>query len=122
MSGRPLAPGAAARPAASHGAAAARPDEEWTAPAPEHRVLATAEPPAPSSGSRKAPGTAAGAAPSGGGAAARQGAEALESVGHGPALRGRSRSTPDICRLGQSYGGWAPGSQAATICRRAYGR
>jgi hypothetical protein len=27
----------------------------------------------------------------------------------------------DVCRLGQSYGGWQGGSTAARVCRRAYG-
>ncbi|MEC3998583.1 hypothetical protein VSR01_35900 [Actinacidiphila sp. DG2A-62] len=33
-----------------------------------------------------------------------------------------AHALPDVCTLGEAYGGWGGGSQAAHICRRAYGR
>ncbi|MBM9439132.1 hypothetical protein [Actinacidiphila bryophytorum] len=39
-----------------------------------------------------------------------------------PAPRGGgSGLTSGVCALGRTYGGWAAGSAAATICARAYG-
>ncbi|MFG3346455.1 hypothetical protein ACGF1Z_15490 [Streptomyces sp. NPDC048018] len=39
-----------------------------------------------------------------------------------PALPKLPRDRADVCALGESYGGWSPGSDQARICRGGYGR
>ncbi|WP_235023682.1 hypothetical protein [Streptomyces sp. WAC05374] len=35
-----------------------------------------------------------------------------------PAVRD---TVPDVCEVGRTHGGWAPGSRQAAVCREAYG-
>ncbi|MFB7863228.1 hypothetical protein [Streptomyces sp. NPDC056069] len=39
-----------------------------------------------------------------------------------PVLPKVPRDRADVCALGESYGGWSPGSDQARICRGTYGR
>ncbi|MDD1063772.1 hypothetical protein NMG29_37385 [Streptomyces cocklensis] len=110
-------------PAPTRGA----PDVVRLTPPPSRPLLATARPDADAA----AAGASAGAAPAPG----RQPTAAMPRrtppVRHRPHPRrsGAPRVRPvpaggparGVCALGNTYGGWAAGSAAATICARAYG-
>lgn len=132
----PSGPPARARPAAAADAAD-HPGGGTAVPSapPVSRVTGTARPDAPATPAQvrsaprvrvrpAAPGPRRGRA----GSAARR---AGSGYGGGQPATGRSAvsppmplpgGAPDVCRLGETYGGWAHGSPAAHICRRASGR
>ncbi|WP_329362179.1 hypothetical protein OG896_03205 [Streptomyces sp. NBC_00669] len=91
-----------------------RPDDVRVVPAPAHRVLATARPDTPSPDPRhhRAPAAPAPAPPH---PAPRRAAPRTHHSGRLP-----RPAAPDMCGLGETYGGWAPGGQASSICREVY--
>lgn len=107
-------PGRPARPSATEqpGRPEQPDDARWSAPA--HRVLATARPdrPAPDARRHHAPAAPAPAPPR---PAPRRAAPRPHPVGRLP-----SPTAPDVCGLGETYGGWAQGGQASSICHEVY--
>jgi hypothetical protein len=105
-----------------------RPDDLVVAQSPAHEVLDTARPdrPATEDPARTAPGSAARpyAPPArhrDRWAPPRHGLTEYAAPTAGPTAVPVPGGT-NVCALGETYGGWAAGSQAARICRQAYGR
>ncbi len=104
------APSASAPPART-----ARPDDARVASTPAHRVLATARPDPPAPDAR--PTARAVPAPAPPRPALRPAVPRLK----GPA-RPLLPTAPDVCGLGETYGGWARGGRASSICHEVYRR
>jgi hypothetical protein len=90
-----------------------QPDDARVVPAPAHRVLATARPKTPAPEGRRDHAPAAAPAPPR--PAPRRAAPRTPASGRLP-----RPAAPDVCGLGEAYGGWVPGGQASTICREVY--
>jgi hypothetical protein len=117
-----VAPGAAGHTVAPPSAAPDRPDGERLAPSPQHPVLATA---APKATRNRTPRSGQGGAGSAGAGAAVHPFPTAGTPWRAPELPKNgpgAGAAAALCRLGETYGNWAPDSQAATICHHAYGR
>ncbi|WP_202237702.1 hypothetical protein [Actinacidiphila reveromycinica] len=97
-----------------------RPDDVRVVPAPSHRVLATTRPDTPPSDT-PSPGAPGAAGPARAAPPPRTAARPVVPRPRGPA-RPAPPTAPDVCGLGEEYGGWAPDGQASSICHQVYRR